>query len=261
MPTVDTVQSDKPYGSVGDVLQLARVLINDAFGPNGVEGDLLAVDQPGTPILLESAWEELQSEAADAGIETLVRTIVIPAFPPVYLIDSSVEVFIDWTGSFDGFTKYDQKDDNPALPYNLIVPIKVWERQTGSGAEFIEIINSDGGFPEGQQTDRLRWYEWRGDKLWFKGATTQRDLKVRYIAYLPRLVEDGQPIDERTLVPIMRAWRAMAYLIASEFARPRGSQQADNLYALATAEIEKLANRTARRKATVSYRRKAFGSH
>lgn len=259
MPIVDTTQSDLPYGTVGDVLQLARVLVNDAFGPNGIEGDILGNDQPGTPILVESAWEELQSEAADAGIETLVRTIVIPAFPVVYLNDPSVETWIDWTGCFDGNTFYDVKDDNPGLPYDLIVPIRVWERATGSGSEFTDVKNSDGGLPEGNQSDQLRWYEWRGDKLYFKGATIQRDLKVRYIAYLPRLVQDNK-IDESVQVPIMRAWRAMAYLVATEFARPRGSQQADNLYALATTEIQKLANRTARRKATVSYRRKAFGT-
>jgi hypothetical protein len=260
MPIVDTTQSDTPYGTTGDVLQLARVLVNDAFGPNGIEGDILGNDQPGTPVLLESAWEELQSEAADAGIETLVKTIVIPAYPVVYLVDSAVETWIDWTGSFDGDTFYDVKDGNPALPYDLIVPVRLWERPTGSGSEFYPVENSDGGFPEGQQTDRLRYYEWRSDRINFKGATTQRDLKLRYIAYLPRLVQDNK-IDERTQVPIMRSWRALAYLVAAEFARPRGSQQADSLYALGTAEIQKIANRTARRKATVSYRRKPFGSH
>lgn len=253
--TTVTVQPTKPYPTVGDVLQLARVIVNDAFGPNGVDGDLLSSSQPYTPVLLKSAWEQLQDELADAGVDSLVKEIIIPNFPAVYTTDPAVTVYIDWDGSWDGQTIYPVGDGNPALPYDLVITKSVWERPHGSGTSFTEVVPWDGGLPGGFQSERLRWYEWRNDKLWFKGATQAIDLKVSYLAYLPDLEYDNNAYE----VPIMRSLRAMSYIVASEYARPRGAAVADNLYAMAEAEIAKIANRTARRKAVITYRRKPFG--
>ena len=259
MPIVTPVPGD-PYATVGEVLQLARVIVNDAFGPNGLDGDLLSNTQPYTPILLQSAWEQLQDELADAGVESLVKETIITAVPAVTMIDPSVTTYITWDGYFDGTVLQPIDVGIPVLPFDMIQPAAkgCWERVTGSGSAFTEVIPWDGGLPEGYQSDKLRWYEWRDDKLFFKGATQVLDLKLRYLAYRPELAADGT-ISNDELVPIMRSKRAMAYLIGSEFARPRGAQVADNLYAMAEAEIAKLTRRTAHRKAAISYRRRAFG--
>lgn len=259
MPVVNPPSGD-PYATVGEVLQLARVIVNDAFGPNGLAGDLLSNTQPYTPILLQSAWEQLQDELADAGVESLVKETILTAVPAVTAIDPSVTTYITWDGYFDGTTLQPIGVGIPVLPFDMIQPAArgVWERVTGSGSSFSEVTPWDSGLPEGYHSDKLRWYEWRDDKLFFKGATQILDLKLRYLAYRPELAASGT-IDDNELVPIMRSKRAMAYLVASEFARPRGAAVADNLYAMAESEVEKLTRRTAHWKAAVSYRRKAFG--
>lgn len=248
----------KPYATVGEVLQLARVIVNDAFGPNGLDGDLLSNDQPTTKVLLNSAWDQVQEELVDSGVETFTKEIIFPSLPPVTQVDPSVSIYISWDGYFDGTNFIPNADGVPTMPFDMIQPLKAWERPTGSGSAFSEVVPTDGGLPEGWQTDKLRWFEWRDDRMNFKGATQAIDLKLRYAAYRQELWAGGEP-DDNELIPLMRSKRAMAYLIGSEFARPRGAQIADNLYAMAESEIAKIARRTAQRKSFISYRRQAFG--
>ncbi len=262
MPVAPTIPN-QPYPTIGDVLHLARVIVNDAFGPNGVSGDLLSSSNATTVVLLNSAWGQLQDELADAAVETFTKEIILSPLPAVTTSDPSVSVYIAWDGYFDGAIWHNSGVGLPSLPYDMIQPAAqgVWERAYGSGAPYTIVTPNDAGLPEGYQTGKLRWYEWRDDKLFFKGATVSIELKLRYLAYRPDLGADNVlPINEAVLVPVMRSKRAMAYLVASEFARLRGSEVADNLYAMAEAEIEKLTRRSSHRKASISYRRKAFGS-
>lgn len=256
MPVV-TLNQFAPYPTVGDVLQLARVKVNDAFGPNGLAGDLLATSQPATPVLAKSAWRQLQAQLADNGFDKLVKEIVITNFPKVYAQDTAVRVYIEWEGCYDGSVYYKQSDGFAALPQDMIVPKTVYERQTGTANEFREVIPWDGPFPEGQQSERLQWWAWENDQLYFKGATVATDLKIRYASWLP----DIDTTQDSTEIPIMWADEALACLIAEKYSRPRGSTQADGLLAQAQVEIEKLCNRTARRKAPITYRRRPFGSY
>lgn len=250
MPIVPAGNTTSPYQTIGDVMYMARVFVNDAFGPNGLQGDLLADANPATLILINSAWRSIQDSLADAGVEGLVRNVVLTGIPAAAVNDPSSETYLDWTQYYDGAVSHPEIN----LPYDLIVPTFLWERPSGSSQVFTPVISVDGGLPEGFQAVKFNWYEWRGDKCYFKGATQALDLKVRYLAYYPDL--DGKT---QTQLPLMRIGRAMAYLIASEYARPRGAAAADNLYAMAEAEIKKTTSRTARRKASIQYRRQSYG--
>jgi hypothetical protein len=253
MPIVP-VQPLKPYPTVGDVLQLARVIVLDASGPNGVAGDLLSSSQPFTLVLLNSAFERLQTELTNAGVESLTKEIVITNLSAISTPDPTVNTYLTWDGYFDGTTFNSVSGGAPALPQDLIQPLEVLERQSGSNSVFVRVTPIDGGLPEIRQGAALGYYEWRDDKIFFKGATTARDLRLRYASWQPALA-----IDDVIEIPIMRCNRAMAYLIASEWARSRGAAVADNLYAMAEMEIKAITNRTARRKASIPYRRRAYG--
>ena len=255
MPVV-TLNPYAPYPTVDEVLQLARVKVNDAFGPNGLAGDLLATSQPATPVIVKSAWRQLQASLADAGFDKLTKEIVIANFPKVYAQDPAARVWIDWTGCYDGNTFYSQSDGFAALPLDLLVPRFIRERQNGSGNEFTDVVPFDGFFPDGWQAEKLTWWEWEDDKLFFKGATVATDLKIKYGAWLP----DIDTTQGNSQLPIMWCDEAMGCLIAEKYSRPRGSAQADSLLAQAQVEIDKMCNRTARRKAPITYRRRAFGS-
>ena len=262
MPVVNDIPP-QPYPNLGDVLQLARVLVNDAFGPNGIEGDILASSQPQTIVYVNSAWEQFQDELIESGVETFTKEVYLPSLPAVTLLDPSAYVYITWDGYFDGTTFQPIGDQVPVLPFDFIQPASegVWERVTGSAASFTQVIPWDAGLPQGYPLDKLRYYEWRDDKLYFKGATQATDLKLRYVAYRPEFATDNTgTVDETQLVPVMRSRRALAYFIASEYSRTRGADAADNLYAMGESEVAKIARRSSHRKAVVSYRRKSFGS-
>lgn len=249
-----------PFDTVGNVLQLARVVVNDAFGPNGVAGDILTDINPGTLIYLNTAWRYLQDELANAEVEALVKEVLFEGLDPVTIIDPSTETYLAWDGYYYG-TGVDQ---NFLLPFDMIQPSYLWERPSGSGAQFCKMIPLDGGLPGDFPVNVLRFYEWRGNQLAFKGATVPVDVRLRYLAYFGdfvNVISSNPPqVDETQQVPIMRCTRALALLIAADFARTRGSDQADTLSGLAESEIDKITNRTARRKAAITYRRKPFGS-
>lgn len=247
--------SAKPYDTVGDVLKYARVYSLDAT--DSLEGDLLASDKPYLLILLNSAWRRLQNDLADSGVETLVKEIIIPAVPPVFKVDPAINVFLTW----DGFAASDNAADLgsaqvqiPALPNDMVLPSCIAERPAGSGSAFTAMTAIDGGLPLVNQSTQQRYWEWRDDKIFMKGATVPVDLWLRYVSYYPDL-----DIVPETQVPIMRAASALGYLMAAEYASSRGSVLADRLEANAKREIARMTNRTARRKAVVQYRRRAFG--
>lgn len=235
-----------PYDTVGYVLNLARVYLNDAT--NGISGDLLASDQPYAAVLLNSAFRKLQDRLMNAGVEVLVRDAIIPSVPVAATDDPSVETFLNWNGYWDGAALI----DHPTLPFDMVIPLKVWERHAGT-AEFFIPVDPREGVPETQQVDRFRFYEWKGDRICFRGATQVNDLKIRYLAYFAEL-----DIADATPIPILRSARAIAYLMSSEFTRARGGSTADNFHALAEEEINTMTLRTTRRKQELSYRRRRY---
>lgn len=249
------MQNTNPYPTVGKVLHFARLFALDA--DRTMKGYLLSSTQPYMPTLLESAWERLQDDLIDAGVETLTKEAIIQAVPPVGSTDPSVNVYLTWDGFCDGVNAI---VETPNLPDDLIIPSDLWERPSGSGGVFSPVTPADGGLPDAYSTMlSVGQWEWRDDKLFMNGANGPMDLKARYVAYLPPIALDGQPINESAKVPIMRCAQAMGYLVASIFAQSRGGVGADKLEASAVREISRITNRTARRKAVVQYRRRSFG--
>jgi hypothetical protein len=268
MPPTLPPSNLQPYPTVGRVLSYARTYALDAAGPNGLSGDLLSASVATTAVYLNSAWERLQDDLIDAGVETLIKEVIIPGVPPAYSSDPSVSPWLTWDGYCDGQVMVETpplpSEQTPSLPNDLVIPSILWQRQTGSQMPFSEVPAKDGGLPQNTNNQLLRAWEWRDDKLFLTPFTSPLDLKLRYISYYPDLADIAAvtaetPLDETVQVPIMRCTRALAYLLAADFAGPRDGTAAESLGANAELEIKRITNRTARRKATVQYRRQAFG--
>lgn len=249
MPPFVPLSNSNPYPTVGAVLNYARTYANDAA--QGMGGDLLSSQQPYLLTLLNSAWERVQDDLIDAGVETLVKEIVIPSVPPVASSDPAINTYLAWNGFFDG----QNMNISPNAPADMVIPSDLWQRQSGSGQPFYPVTPSDGGLPNAwpQSSSVGRW-EWRDDKIQMNGATGLMDLKLRYISYYADL-----DLTPTTKVPIMRSAKALGYALAAEFADARGAAGAVGLEAKTVREISRITNRTARRKAVVQYRRAAFG--
>src|SRR5277367_2448871 len=125
-----------PYPSVERILNLARSIVNDSFvGSTGTpgEGRVLTDNAPFTLPYLNSAIRKMAQVLRNNGVSTVIKDnwIMTPLLPVVN-IDPSVQTFLSWTGYFDGTNMWPA----PYLPPDLIVPMELWERQTGGELPF-----------------------------------------------------------------------------------------------------------------------------
>lgn len=253
MPVLNTA----PYDNLNTTLDLARAIINDTALSSA--GNLLKNDRNYAVTYANSAYRYLQDELIDNGVETFPKEVELSNVLPVFdTTDPSVQVYI----SFDGYNDGDQNYQNPALPDDMIIPLRLWERQHNATAQnFTAMYPVNDGLPESQQKSlKLLYWEWRTDRIYMLGANIANDLKLRYIAYLPDFESftDDDTFGSQPVL-ILRSLNAMAYLIAAEFAAARGSPLADAFRAQADTFIQKMTSRTARKKQRGNHRRIPYG--
>jgi hypothetical protein len=234
------------YNSAEYVLNLARSIVNDAA--QGIQGDVLADSQPYTFVYLNSAYQFLQDELANNGEEIFKKEVVFTGMTPVVNIDPATQVFIYDQGYNDGGTTHVA----PSLPQDLIVPLRLWERQSGTMNYFCRMLKANDGLPAKGKSSFNQYWEWRGDSIYMPGALLTTDMRLSYVAYLPDLT------DGTSTVQIRRATNALAYLTAAEFALARGSAAAESLRGQGLEMIDQMTTRTARSKQRGSHRRRPF---
>lgn len=223
MPAIQTTQ---PYDSVETVFNNVRVILADYIkNASTMSGDIFADSQVYALPTLNLAWRKLQRKLALAGHARLEPTVTIQDIPPVNVAvatDPATEVYITWTGFFDGV----QLLQTPTLPADLIFPIKIGERQDGTVADFYDMHPATDGLPSIPPGAWFRWWDWRGlpggggEGLYFKGSVLSIDLRMRYAAFMPDIVMAQGGLSQ-TLVPFMRCAEALAYYIAAIFVSPR----------------------------------------
>lgn len=246
MPAVLTT----PYDTSEDVMNLARALGND-MQSGAIAGELLADTQPYVPILLNKAYRDLQRDLTAAGIETLAKEIIITGLPAVASPDPGVNVSLSFTGFNNGTTN----SGVPALPADLLGPLRLWERPTGQVSQFVPMHNRLDGLPSVSQSSCLKWWQWLQDQLVFIGSLQSNDIKMRYNQRLPALVLTPQP----SPVLIINALDAMAWRVIALFCQARGGEGA--AYADQQYEIEKsrLMSPTTKRRQRAVAMRKPWG--
>jgi hypothetical protein len=217
MPVVVTT----PYDSAEYVLQLMRSLGNDAT--QTLAGNLLSDNQPYVQPILNSGYRHLQRKLVSRGYQTLKKRIVLTGVLPVALRDPGVQVAINYSGYFDGV----QNHLTPALPVDLLMPMKLRERQTGSTLPFNPMFIARDGLPSRPQGIWLRDWIWQQDQIEMCGATQENDIDLLYAAFLPELVLVPTP----SLVLILRSENALGYYSLAKWAESRGSPLAGALFA------------------------------
>lgn len=244
-----------PYDTVETVLNFARVIANDA--EVSIDGDLLANTQPETLPFLNLAWREFQDMLVDNGVENRIEEIILTNFSPCFANDPSAQPYIGYTESWDG-TGF-QKE--PLLPGDMIEPLRLWQRQTGTDSAFVPMNPANDGLYSSFQYSYQQLWDWRNDRIYLNGANVFIDFRCRYSAYFNDFAlnpDDSFPSTAR--VPVLRSAQALAYLLVGTFAGGRGS----DYYAALLAKSEKcmapLFNRTARKKQRVNHRRRPYGS-
>lgn len=201
-----------PYDVIETILNGARTRLNDAIA--ALSGDVLTDNQPFTTQMVNNAWRRFQRRLADLGYVALEKETIL-ALPGMTNTDPGVFMWVSWTGCFDGSVT----QTSPVLPQDLIQPLKLWERPTGSQAQFIEVDNIDGGMDAVSKQDWNQQSEWRNDAIWMPGALPATDLRVRYASYYSDFTSISA--NPNQVVPIMQCLDPFANYICSEMANSR----------------------------------------
>jgi len=243
MPIVGT----SSYSTAESVLNLSRSIVNDTA--DSLAGDILSDSQPYTFVYLNSAYRYLQDELFANGVRALEKETILAGVTAAGKIDPGTQVFIYDQGYNDGVTNH----ATPALPTDLRMPLRLWERWSGSTNNFFPMVSCDDGLPSTVQTSSLRFWEWRSDGIYMVGATQSMDIRLRYAAYFASLT------DGTSTIQIRGAENALAYLTAAEFAAARGSPLADSFRAQAGEFVQQIVEYTIRQKQRGNHRRKPYG--
>ena len=221
----------------------ARAYVLDSF--QGGAGRILTDTAPFSIEYLNGALEYLQDKLRDFGAISLIYdNYIMTPITPVVNINPQVQVFVGFTGYFDGTTMHAL----PTLPAGMLVPLVLEETMTGSGLPFYPMGQPQQGICSQYQNQFLGEWEWRassaGDALWMPGATTSRDLRLRYTAQL-------QPISPSTTenpwsnvsILVQASVEALAHLVAYRYVRARMPMNAGILKADADDALRSIMNR------------------
>jgi len=256
MPVIPPPAGALPLDTADTVLNFARARINDAI--TGISGNLLSDSQPYTFVLLNAAFRHLQEDLANAGNPAFINEAVILNLPVVALTDPSVQVWMSCQYFFDGSSYYNDPLA-PLLPFDCILPLRLWERQSNTQQVFSEMQPVNDGLPDNVKTNYLGLWDWRQNAIYMPGALIQKDLRVRYASYLPDIASDGT-----ALVPIIRCADALANYVAAEFCMSRGAPdaaaQAGSFLTMGQQSMKRMTNRDARREQRGNHRRRGYSN-
>ena len=115
-------------------------------------------------------------------------------------------------------------------------------------------LTRHGGLPSRAQDTTLGIWEWRGDGLYFLGATQDTQIRLRYLKAYPDLTDATSP------VLVRNAQEALAYATAALAAWSRGSPLAAKWDDAAADAIEDLIIATVKREQQSQRRRRPFSS-
>lgn len=267
-PTINVPQASSDL-SLETIMNLARSLVNDTqagLTNSPGEGQIL-VDNPSVaPFTLQflmSAIREVYRELRNISEPMLIKdNILIFNLPlvnsPTYgegQPDPSVQTYLSTSGYFDGVQLW----PDFLLPSDCIYPTMVYERQTGTTNYFVALNQPQGGLMSRAQTSNLAEWEWRNGNINFVGATTNRDIRLRYYCTLPTYYSDTLDFST-TYVPIPDCTDAVAYKVAVKYATMLGSAGLDELKADAQEQMRQLKNGTIRRMQSQNFIRQPFGN-
>lgn len=266
-PTINISQGTD--NSLEAIMNLVRALVNDSqAGATATPGEgQILTDNPAispfTQPFLNSSIREVYRELRNVGAPTLIKDNVIVSNLPVVnsptngqgIPDPSVQVYLSKQGFFDGVEMW----PNFLLPDDIIAPVMLWERQTGTNDTFKPMSQSQFGLPSRPQLQTLSEWEWRNDNINFVGSTQNRDIRIRYYCQLPRFF--SQTLDfSQTFLPLLDGVDAVAYKTAAKYAAMLGAPGADYLEKKAAEQMFQLKQEYVRRAQSVEYYRIPYGS-
>lgn len=246
--------STTPYPKAELVLQNARAMCNDAA--LSIAGSVLADNQPYVFPMLEERYEYLQDRLMSEGVNTFSKYgYCLGLLPSALPGDPTTQVQLSYLGYFDGVNQYGPDTDpiGPTLPDDLLQPLEIWERQSGSVDFWTPVVQAADAIGQRAVNSKLCIFDYENDILFFQGATFTNDIKLKYICYAPMLT------DPDSQVMVIRCIPALAALMAEAAAKSRGGTEAAAMFKQQAEEaIKMIVSRTARKEQYASFNRMPF---
>jgi hypothetical protein len=221
------------YTNLSAINTLARALLNDAAGNTFTDQLLIPFAQ--------MAYRRINKSLGNIKSATYIQDNVLLIVPAIAAVDASAQVSIT-----------DATPPPNQLPVDLLVPLKVSERASGSTDDFQEMtdMTDEAGLPSQPQSTQLMYWEWRMDGLYFIGATQDTQIRLRYQATL------GDVTSPVASVLLRDGQNTMALLTAAMAGLSRGSPLAgsyktqgdDALESMKDTVIHQMQNQTRRRR-------------
>lgn len=236
------------FDSAEYVLNQTRAISNDVMESNA--GDILTDDWAPTWTYLNIAQRMCQEYLSTNGVETNLSEVVLSNLTPVQNSDPATQVWLSQSGYFDGADNH----ATPALPANMILPLRVWTRFAGTQNPFVQVTPAQDGIDGfALQTPSPEVYDWRANLIVFPGFTQAADLRIRFVAYFQDLT------GPTSVVPYSRMSVALAYMTAYVFASARGDQQAAVLKQDAYDQLDSIISSSIRKRQRRGVSRRPYG--
>lgn len=258
------------YPTLETIANLTRSIVGDdkagATGTPG-EGQILTDTSVTLQNFMNSAIRDMYRDTRIMGQPTLIKdNYLVLNLPPVNsvlgvgAVNPAVQVDLTFSGYFDGLEMQSVWDGagNVTLPSDMILPLEMWERQSGTNNPFGQMRQSSGSLSPRDQTTCLGEWEWRTDGIWMNGATQQRDIRLRYICSYADLVSSS--IDwTTTYVPVMDCQECVADKIAVRYASRLGGDALTDAQVAAGRSLLKLKQQLTRDRQKISYVTPPYG--
>lgn len=246
------------YVSIESVTLLIRALANDMIYSQA--GEILTDNANFMFPLLNDALEWFQNEVNNHGVDTFVKETYLLQLTPAAFnnldtgipapTDPGQQISVSDTGYFDGSVSH----VSPQLPVDLLVPLRLWERQTGSIENWVDMIDlTTGGLPSSPPGFRFRYWEWRQDGLYMPGANQENDIRLRYTGSHAVLVTPQDTLYFRGAVG------AMAYKVVASYLASKNPQASTLAGQEAIVRVNQICTRSARFKQRTPVSRRSYG--
>lgn len=232
-------------------LNMARTRLNDAIANIG--GDILTDSQPFTAAMVNAAWRNLQAFLANLGYSKYKRKFWAYALPAADSQDPSTNQIWSWTQFVNCSGAVFAPPDVDVFPQDMICPLKIAQRQTGTNQVFHHFQSAPDGLPEGMKRPWNWAWEWKNDAVYLPGSTFSMDFEVEYAAYdydfatyqgtNGPILGNGSTVTPSNMpIPIMRSESAMANYIAAECAMGRDDVDAPSFLAAGEKDAKLIMN-------------------
>jgi hypothetical protein len=245
------------YPVIEDVMNLVRVFVNDTFkGETSTEGEgrTFTDDWAGTVPLFNKAQRQLERKLANNGVTTYrIDNWLLPNVLGMSNPDPGLQCNISYTGYFDGTGS----SQNPALPANLYLPVRLWQRTSGSTDRFAPIPQRS-ILDYVVQNQYIQGWNWAQDQINFIGATNSIDLLMSGQAriFVPITTDTDF---ETTTLSTADCYEALAYQMAYDFCSARGGGASKQLMDDKNEAIQQMVTRYVRAQQSISYHREPYG--